>query len=164
MIISAIVAIDKNFGIGKDNQMMWHISDDLKNFKRITMNHHILMGRKTFDSIGKPLPGRKMLVLSQTKKEDQENLLYFSSMDTAIKFAEKNGEEEIFVIGGEQIYKQSMDKIEKLYLTQVQTSKDADAYFPSLNWDEWNVIEEQNYSKDEKNPYDWSFTVLERKK
>lgn len=124
MRISLIVAKSENNAIGLDNKLPWHLKDDLQNFKKLTMGHHILMGRKTFESIGKALPGRMSLVVSSEPRANQDAVFWFNSIFRAIKQAERNGETELFIIGGEKIYKYALSLIDRIYLTEVKaTSK-----------------------------------------
>lgn len=163
MRISFILAKSENNVIGVNNKLPWHLRDDLQNFKRLTMGHHILMGRKTFESIGKPLPGRMSLVISSEPKNNEENVLWFNSLFRAIKHAERNGESELFIIGGEQIFKSALSLTDRIYLTEVKSQVKGDVYFPPLSMKNWKKISEQHFSKDEKNDYDFSILVLDRK-
>lgn len=144
MIISMIVAYGKNWQIGKDNQMLWHISEDFKNFKKITSGHHILMGRKTFESIGKPLPNRTSLVLSK-RGFNQEGVHTFDEIQKAIDFARTNAEEELFVIGGANIYEKLFPYIHKMYLSEVDFDGNADAFLKPIDFSSWDLIEEKIY-------------------
>ncbi len=159
MIVSLMVAMDEEQGIGKDNQLPWHLPGDLKNFKKITMGHHLILGRKTFESIGRALPGRTMLVLTSAPQEPQENLRFFSSISEATQFAREAGEEEVFIIGGANIYHQTLELADRIYLTQVQTIVDADAFFPKLDRSLWISTEKVLHTEDK---YQWSFEILNR--
>jgi dihydrofolate reductase len=161
-MISLIVAMDKNRAIGKDNQLPWHLPEDLKNFKRLTTGHHMLMGRKTFDSIGRALPNRISLVLTRSPKQNQENLFYFSDINQAIDHAKAAGESELFIIGGANIYEQTLEMADRLYLTQVEAKVDGDAHFPEINFSQWREVETKSYPVTENNPYSWDFKILER--
>ena len=166
-MFSIIVAIGKNREIGKGNKLLWHIPEDLKNFRRITNGKTVVMGRKTFESIGRLLPNRKNIILSREvleldlKKLENETTKVevfddFQKMTDSFK----NSKEEIFIIGGEQIYKMALEKeiIDKLYISYVDFSDDeADAYFPVIENCDWKVIEEKKYDN-------WKFCVYERKK
>ncbi|MBL7663902.1 MAG: dihydrofolate reductase [Bacteriovoracaceae bacterium] len=163
MIISMIVACDLKRGIGKENQLPWKLSEDLKNFKKLTMGHHILMGRKTFESIGKALPGRTTLVISSQPKMNEENIFHFNSVVTAIDFAQERGEEELFVVGGANIYQQMISMAYKIYLTEVQTTVTADAFFPEINLADWKVEIREKFLKNEKNEYESIYKILERR-
>lgn len=167
MKLSMIVAIGKRGQIGKDNKLLWHIPEDLKNFKNLTLNHHIIMGRKTYESIGKPLPNRTSIVLSHNEFK-QDGIFVCKNIDEAIKFCENNNEEEAFIIGGGELYKSTIDIIDRLYLTKVYYNEDADTFFPTLKTSDWLIIEEINHEeiiKDDgtKIPA-WQFCILERLK
>src|SRR5690349_399237 len=140
MRISFIVAKAENNVIGIGNKLPWHLKDDLQNFKRITMGHHILMGRKTFDSIGKPLPGRMSLVISSEARANSDSVLWFNSIFRAIKQAERNGETELFIIGGEQIFKYALSLADRIYLTEVKAEVKGDVFFPQLHLKNWKVV------------------------
>lgn len=163
MRISIIVAKSLNHVIGKNNTLPWHLKDDLQNFKKITMGHHILMGRKTFESIGKPLPGRMSLVLSSDPKPVQENLVWFSSIWRAIKFAERAGESELFIIGGEKIFKSALAIADRIYLTEVLSEVDGDVFFPALSLKNWKTLSEQNFEKNADNDHAFNVKILDRK-
>jgi len=144
MKISMIVAYGKNWEIGLDNQMLWHISEDFKNFKTITSGHHILMGRKTFESIGKPLPNRTSIVLSNSGFEC-EGVHTFNDIQKSIDFARESGEEELFVIGGANIYEKMFLYLDKMYLSEVDFEGQADAYLKEINFDTWDLTQEKEY-------------------
>jgi dihydrofolate reductase len=163
MRISFIVAKSENNVIGRDNDLPWHLKDDLQNFKKVTMGHHILMGRKTFESIGKALPGRMSLVISNEPRANSENILWFTSIFRAIKQAERNGETELFIIGGEKIFRSSLSLIDRIYLTEVHAVVAGNVYFPALSLKNWKKISQQSFSKSEKNEFDFSIQVLDRK-
>ncbi|HAZ14598.1 MAG: hypothetical protein A2X86_00810 [Bdellovibrionales bacterium GWA2_49_15] len=152
MKISIIAAIGKQNQIGKNNQLLWYIPEDLKLFKKLTMGHHMLMGRKTFDSIGKPLPGRKMLVLtrdmqflSQFPPESEVNVHAFSNSLEAMMFARRNNVQELFVCGGAQIYTMMLPMCHRLYISHVDYDGEADAFFPPVDFSQYNILEEQAY-------------------
>lgn len=163
MRISFIVAVSENNVIGVNNKLPWHLKDDLQMFKKITMGHHILMGRKTFESIGKALPGRMSLVVSSEPRANEENVLWFSSIFRAIKQAERNGESELFIIGGEKVFKSALSLVDRIYMTEVKTSLKGDAFFPQLSVKNWKMISEQSFSKNNENDYDFVFKILDRK-
>ena len=163
MLVSLIVAVAENGVIGKDNQLLWKLSDDLKRFKQLTTNHCIIMGRKTFESIGKALPNRTNIVISRNTEIAYPNTIICGSLTTAIERAAILKETEVFIIGGAEIYKQSVHLADKIYLTLVKTTIDGDAFF-NYTMDDWKVVEETNFNKDEKNEYDSSFIILERNK
>ncbi|MFK2823139.1 dihydrofolate reductase [Arcobacter sp. YIC-80] len=167
MKISMIVAYGKNWEIGLDNQMLWHISEDFKNFKTITSGHHILMGRKTFESIGRPLPNRTSLVLSRGDFS-HEGVETFSNAQEAFDFARANGEEELFVIGGANIYETLFDYVDKMYLSEVDYEGKADAYLKEIDFSTWDLQEQREYEaiKDEEGNITspaWNFKVWVKK-
>lgn len=146
MKISMIVAYGKNWEIGLDNQMLWHISEDFKNFKNITSNHHILMGRKTFESIGKPLPNRISLVLTRGDFSC-EGVYTFNDVQKAFDFARASGEEELFIIGGANVYNDLFPYVDKMYLTEVDYEGDADAFLEPIDFSTWDLEEQREYHK-----------------
>lgn len=163
MRISFIVAKAENNVIGINNTLPWHLKDDLQNFKKITMGHHILMGRKTFESIGKPLPGRMSLVISNTPQANLSNVFWFNSIFRAIKQAERSGETELFIIGGEKIFKYALSLVDRIYLTEVKGEIKGDVYFPPLSLKNWKKVSEQEFSKNSDNDHDFTFKILDRK-
>ncbi len=163
MRISFIVAKSENNVIGIENKLPWHLKTDLQNFKKITMGHHILMGRKTFESIGKALPGRMSLVVSNTPKANEESVLWFTSIFRAIKQAERNGESELFIIGGEKVFKAALSLCDRIYLTEVKGEMKGDAYFPQLSQKNWKKVSEQHFEKNAENDHESTFMILDRK-
>lgn len=151
--LSAIVAMAENRVIGKDNTLLWHLPEDFKHFKRTTMGNPMIMGRKTFESLPGMLPGRPHIVITRTPpQKEKENLHYVTSLDDAIslgkQLTQKSKKHEVFVIGGGEIYKQCMSKLDRLYLTLVHNDYDGDTKFPEINWDEWNVENEEHIEGD----------------
>lgn len=144
MKISMIVAYGNNWEIGLNNEMLWHISEDFKNFKTITSGHHILMGRKTFESIGKPLPNRTSLVLTRGDFS-HEGVETFNDVQEAFNFARANGEEELFIIGGANIYETLFDYVDKMYLSEVDYEGEADAHLKQIDFSSWDMMEEKSY-------------------
>lgn len=163
MRVSFIVAKSLNNVIGRNNQLPWHLKDDLQHFKKLTMGHHMLMGRKTFESIGRPLPGRMSLVLSSEPRPVQDQVVWFTSIWRALKYAERAGENELFIIGGEKIFKSALAICDRIYLTEVKAEVEGDVYFPQLSLKNWKKISEQNFSKNSDNDYDFSIQVLDRR-
>lgn len=149
-------------GIGADNQLLWHIPKDLKYFKETTTDHPIIMGRKTYESIGKPLPNRTNIVVSKRKDWFEEGILIVGSVKEALKFAKKMNE-NIFVIGGGNIYEQTIDLADKLQVTLVKTQSKAQVFFPKINLKVWDKTAEICHEKDDKNEYDFCFQTYERK-
>lgn len=163
MRISFIVAKSEDNVIGINNKLPWHLKDDLQNFKKITMGHHILMGRKTFESIGKGLPGRMSFVISSDPKPNSDNVFWFTSIFRAIKQAERNGESELFIIGGEKIFKYAISLVDRIYLTEVKGQIKGDTYFPQLSLKNWKKISEQQLTKNADNDFDFTFQILDRR-
>ncbi len=163
MRISFIVAKSEDNVIGINNKLPWHLKDDLQNFKKITMGHHILMGRKTFESIGKSLPGRMSFVISSDPKPNSDNVFWFTSIFRAIKQAERNGESELFIIGGEKIFKYAISLVDRIYLTEVKGQIKGDTYFPQLSLKNWKKISEQHFTKNADNDFDFTFQILDRR-
>ena len=137
MKISIIVAVAKNNVIGGKGKLLWHIPQDLKNFKKITLGHHILMGQKTYESIGKPLPERINIILSDDKKFKAKGCFVFNNLNDALSFAKKRNEKELIVIGGGTIYKLMLPKATRIYLTKIYKSFEGDVKFPKLNLSSW---------------------------
>jgi dihydrofolate reductase len=162
-ILSLLVAVDENYVIGKDNQLPWHLPNDLKYFKNLTWGMPILMGRKTFESIGKPLPGRKSIVITRDTNWQREGVEVVHSVDQAIDKAKGHDIKEIFVIGGAEIFATSFDQADRIYLTRIHHAFDGGVYFPQISEGEWRLVKSHLSTKDDKNPYDHTFQVWERK-
>ena len=154
-----IVAMSKNRVIGKDNVMPWHLSDDLKNFKKITMGKTIIMGRRTYDSIGKALPGRKNVILSRNLKD--KDILVFDNLENAL--VNVGNEEEIFIIGGQDIYSQTINKANKLYLTTINDEIEGDKFFPDFDNSNWDIVDTKYYKKNKDNTHDFKSEILIKK-
>lgn len=162
MILSLIVACGRKGEIGKKNGLLWHIPEDLKNFKKLTLGKTIVMGRKTYDSIGRPLPGRETIVLTRGEEFNVPGVARAKSLDEAIALAKKNNSEECVICGGGQIYEQALPLVQKIYLSRIdEEDVEADTFFPILNPQDWEVKEENVYPAIMNAPA-WSFTVLER--
>lgn len=162
MNISIIVAFDKNRAIGFHNELPWHLPADLKHFKKITMGHSIIMGRKTYESIGKPLPGRKSVVVTNNIGYWKEGITVVHSIEQAIH--DCSDEKEIFIIGGAQIFRHSLELADRLYLTRIDHQFDGDTWFPELDQEEWKKIEEIRNEPDEKNKWPYTFETFVRVK
>ena len=160
-MISIIVAVAENVTIGDKNALLWHISEDLRNFKRITSGHPVIMGRKTYESLGRPLPNRVNVVVSRTTSHI-EGCTVVDSLEKAI--AQFPSDEEIFIIGGAQIYAQAMPLADKFYLTVVEHPYEGDTSFPKWNESEWKLIAEERFPCGEKYPYPFSFREYKRLK
>ncbi|SDJ82635.1 dihydrofolate reductase [Chryseobacterium jejuense] len=156
-----VVAMGEKNEIGFENQLLWHLPKDLKHFKDLTSGHPIIMGRKTYESIGKPLPNRTNIVVSRKKDWFEEGVLIVGSLKEAMKFAKKI-DEEVFVIGGGNIYEQTMDIVDKLEVTLVKADLEADTFFPKIDEKIWKKTNEICHEKDEKNGYDFCFQTFER--
>ena len=152
-----------NREIGVDNQLPWHLPKDLKHFKEITSGHPIIMGRKTYESIGKPLPNRTNIVISRKKDWFEEGILIVGSIKEAIKFGQKI-DEDIFIIGGGNIFEQTMDIADKLEVTEIKTNIEADTFFPKIDPKIWTKTDEICHEKDEKNNFDFCFQTCQRGK
>jgi dihydrofolate reductase len=137
VIVSLIVAMDEKRGIGKDNQLPWHLPSDLKRFKSLTMGHFLIMGRKTFEAIGKPLKGRVTIVLTRKKDYKPPSCIIAHSLMEAIELAKASKETEVFIIGGGEIFRQANVLAEKIYLTRVHSDVDADVFFPEIDLRRW---------------------------
>ena len=160
MTISIIVAMDKKGVIGLDGDLPWHLSADLKHFKSITMGKPLIMGRKTHESIGRPLPGRKNIVLTHSQEFKTDGCMVVYSLEEALVAA---GEvDEVMIMGGSGIYDQALARADRLYLTEVHADVNGDVYFPEFDRSEWVEIEREDHSADDKNNFDYSFVVMER--
>jgi dihydrofolate reductase len=162
-MIAIVVAIAENNVIGKDNQLIWHLPADLKQFKQTTMGHPILMGRKTYESIGKPLPGRTSIIITRQQNYKAEGCIVVNSVEEAIKEAKKL-DEQTHIIGGAEVYRQSMHLTDTIYLTRIHHRFEGDTYFPEIKDEEWETVSEEHHEPDEKNKYSYSFIKLIRKK
>lgn len=159
-MISIIVAVAANGVIGDNNSLLWHISEDLRNFKRITSGHPVVMGRKTFESLGRPLPNRTNVVVSRTVTEI-EGCRVAASLDEAIAMFPED--EEVFIIGGAQIYAQALDAADKIYLTRVEHDYEGDTSFPEWDATRWRLTSREAFPRGEKYPYPFAFEEYERK-
>ena len=166
MRLSIIVAASQNNVIGNDGGMPWRLSNDLQRFKKLSLGKPIIMGRKTFDSIGKPLPGRTNIVVTRDKEWQSPGAVNVQSLDRAIELAgeiaSSTGEEEIFVIGGGEIYRQALDSADRIYLTRVQADIEGDTDFPELQGEDWRPSHEEHVPADQKNSHPTTFVVLDR--
>jgi dihydrofolate reductase len=164
MIVSLIVAMDEEGGIGRDNQIPWHLSADLRRFKQITMGHCIIMGRKTYESIQRALPGRTSIVITrQNKFQTPAGVICVDSLENALQAAKNLGESEAFIIGGGEIFQQSLPLADQIYLTRVHARGQADTYFSQIKPDEWLTSEEHFLPADDKNEFASTFRLLKRK-
>lgn len=163
-MISFVVAMDESGVIGKNNQLPWHLPRDLQHFKRVTMGKPIIMGRKTFESIGRPLPGRENIVLTRNQNWHVDGCTVFHSQDQLLDYLTKKADEEICVIGGSEIFRMFRDQVDKLYVTIIHHRFEGDTYFPELDWTCFEEISREKVAQDEKNPYDHEYIVYIRKK
>ena len=163
MILSLLLAADENNVIGKDNQLPWRLPNDLKYFKNLTWGMPVLMGRKTFESLGKPLPGRKNIIITRNQNWKNEAVTVVHSTKEAINVAQESDVKEIFIIGGAEIFNSVFAEADRIYLTRIHHRFEGDAYFPELNTDEWHLVSQKYCAVDEKNAYPHTFQVWERK-
>lgn len=159
---TAVVAMGLGNEIGYDNQLIWHLPRDLKHFKNITEGHPIIMGRKTYESIGKPLPNRTNIVVSRRTDWFQEGILIVGSVKEALKFAKKI-DEEVFILGGAELFKSTMEIIDKLEVTVIDAHFEADTFFPEIDEKIWKKTQEEFIERDDKNPYNMYFQSYERR-
>jgi len=162
-MISIIVAVSEDWGIGRDNELLWHISEDLKRFKRLTSGNTVIMGKKTWESLPrKPLSGRKNIVLTDNLQETIKYSVTAYSIEDALSKCEKDG--EIFIIGGGSIYRQFMPIADRLYITHVHKKSPADIYFPEIDLSIWEITEKEEFTTGETNSIPYTYTIYERKK
>lgn len=162
-MISLIVAASTNNAIGKDNQLLWHLPNDLKFFKNTTWGMPVIMGRKTFEAVNKPLPGRFNIVITRQADWKGEGTIAAIDLKDALKKAKETNCNEIFVIGGGEIYKQSMEIADKIYLTRVHVTLDGDTFFPAIDETKWQLAHNQDFEADEKHAHAYSFQTWQRK-
>lgn len=163
MQIILIAAVAKNQVIGKDNQLIWKLSADLKRFKNLTSGHYIFMGRKTFESLGKPLPNRTHLIVSRDSAfQAPEGHYSFQSIEEAIIFCNKIGVEKLFIIGGGQIYRETIRLCDQLEITEVNAMPDGDTYFPEIDSAIWEEVEREEFAADEKNEFPYAFVTYKK--
>lgn len=168
-MLSLIVAVAQNNAIGRNNELLWHISEDLKYFKSVTTGHPVIMGRKTYESIGRPLPGRRNVVLTRGEIESPEiknpqttSFEVVHTLDQVYEIAK--GEGEFFIMGGGMLYNQSFDKADKLYITHIYAeAENADTFFPEIDPAIWQCVSEELHEADEKNPYPYTFAVYTKR-
>ena len=164
MTLSIIAAVAAKNVIGRDNQLPWHLPADLKRFKQLTTGHHLIMGRRTFESVGKPLPGRINVVV--TRRADYappEGVAVARSVDEAISKAEAAGDGEIFIGGGTEIFNQTLHRADRMYITRVHAEPEGDTFFPEFDdVNEWQLVEAEHFEADERNPYPYSFLTYVR--
>jgi dihydrofolate reductase len=162
MKISIIVAVSKNGTIGQKGKIPWHLPEDLKRFKKITIGHHLIMGRKTYESIGHPLPDRTNIVITRDPKLKIKKCIIAHSLKKALWIAQDAGEKEVMVIGGEPIYKLALPLADKIYLTKIKHNFRGDTFFPKINTKKWQEISRQSYPKNERNSFSYDFIILKK--
>ncbi len=162
MLISLVVAAATNNAIGKEGTMPWHLPNDMKHFKNVTWGMPVIMGRKTFESLGKSLPGRKNIVITRQEGWKAENVVVVKSLEDALFVAGQTDALEVMVIGGGEIYKAYFDKAKRIYLTRVEANPEADTFFPVIDSKHWQLVSQRNHEADEKNAYNYSFQTWER--
>lgn len=160
-MINVIVAKASNNVIGAKNELIWHLPNDLKHFKNLTSGHPIIMGRKTFESLGRPLPNRTNIVITRDKNWQAENVEKEFYLEKAIESAKKINE-DIYIIGGGNIYKQAMEFADVLYITEVHHEFEGDTYFPEIDEEIWEEVDRENFMKDEKHTYAYSYVTYKR--
>jgi len=160
-MITVIAAVAENNALGKENQLLWHLPDDFKRFKTLTSGHYIIMGRKTFESFPKPLPNRTHVIISRQANYQPEGCIVVNSLEQAIEACPKT--EEVFIIGGGEIYRQSTAVADKLDLTKVHATFEADTYFPEVDLSEWQLVFEEYHPKDERHDFAFTFQTYLRK-
>ncbi len=161
MRLSLIVATNQQHVIGNQGDLPWHISADLKRFKSLTMGHHLIMGRKTFDSIGRCLPGRTTIILSRDASYQVEGAIVVDSLAAALAAAE--GDDEVFIVGGGEIYRLTLPEVDRLHLTWVDAPEvSGDTHFPEVDWQDWQLVEKNDVSDDGQSQYPYSFRIYDR--
>lgn len=163
MQIIIVAAYAQNRVIGKDNDLVWHLPKDLKHFKALTLGHPLIMGRKTFESFGKPLPGRTSIIVTRDKHYQQEGCIVVHSLEEGIAVAKKL-DEQIYIGGGSEIYKQALPITDTMYLTEVKASPEGDTFFPEFSTETWQETARESFGKDEKHQYAFDFVTWQRKK
>jgi len=159
MIVSIVVAISQNYAIGKDNKLLWYLPKDLKHFKEITTGHTVIMGRKTYESVGKPLPNRRNIIITR-QRVMIEGCEVVNSVEAALALCKD--EAEVFIVGGAEIYRQALHLTDRIYLTIIHENFEGDTYFPEIKADLWKETERQDHEPDEKNLLPYSFITYER--
>jgi dihydrofolate reductase len=164
-MISLVAALGKQRQLGLDNKLPWKLGDDMKHFRNLTMGHHVLMGRKTFQSIGRPLPGRINMIITRNADFIADRCFLFHSFDNAIKFADDSGETELFIIGGASIYEFSIENklVDRMYLTEVDYDGKADAFFPEFSPEKWYMKKHLDFRKSHDNDHNFRIMEIYRK-
>jgi dihydrofolate reductase len=162
MTVSLIVAVSSNGVIGRDGGLPWHLPADLKHFKRTTMGHHLIIGRRTWEEVGKPLPGRTMVVVTRSRNFAPKGAHVVRSIEEALELAAED--DEPFIGGGSQIYRIALTQglVDRIYLTRIHAEVGGDTFFPAIDFNEWELVSEEHHEADEKNQFDYSFLVYDR--
>lgn len=160
-MLSLIVAASENNVIGKDNDLLWHLPDDLRHFKQTTRGHHVIVGRRTFESYGKPLPGRTNIIITRNDNYHAKDCIVVHSLDEALR--QVHHDDEPFIIGGEKIYRMALPRVDRIYLTRVHVELEGDTFFPQLDMDQWKEVNRYEHEKDEKHRYPFSVITLDRR-
>ncbi|UCH14495.1 MAG: dihydrofolate reductase [Bacteroidales bacterium] len=163
MIISHIVAVSENNVIGKSNKLPWHMPADMAYFNRVTKGHYVIMGRNNYESEGKALKDRINIVITRNREFKIDDGIIVYSINEALDIPEKKKEKEVFIVGGGNIYKQSIDITDRIYLTRIHTIIEGDVFYPELNMLQWKLLSEISNKKDNMNPFDYTFYIYERK-
>lgn len=163
MIKIIMAARASNNIIGKDNDLVWHLPADLKFFKQTTKGHTLIMGRKTFESLANPLPHRDSWIVTRNKNYQREGITVFHSLESALQAGEDKGLESVFILGGGEIYRQSMNIADKMIITEVHHKFEGDTYFPEINTEMWKEVSREEHKADDKNKYDYAFVQFEKK-
>lgn len=160
-MLTIIAAAGENNALGKENELVWHLPDDFKRFKELTSRHHIIMGRKTFESFPKPLPNRTHVVITRKENYKKEGIVVVHSLERAVEFS--NEDPQTFIIGGGEIYKLGMEVADRIELTRVHGTFDADTFFPEIDETKWKLVSEKFHKQDEKHDYSFTYLTYERK-
>jgi dihydrofolate reductase len=163
MIVSSVVAASDNNVIGKNNKLLWHLPNDLRFFKNTTWGMPVVMGRKTFDSVKKPLTGRTNIIITRDRSWQAEGVIVVPSLEEALSESAKTDALETFIVGGGEIYRQSMPMVHRLYITRVHAEFDGDTFFPEIDMQEWNLVSNKHFDTDERHAYPYSFQLFVRK-
>jgi dihydrofolate reductase len=163
MRVSLIVAIAENGVIGRGGKLPWHLSDDLRRFKELTMGHTVIMGRRTWESIGRPLPGRQMVVISRQPAYEAAGCQVVSNLDDALEIAQQIDDDEAFVIGGEEVYRLALPRADRLYVTRVHANVEGDTRFREFDLAQWKLLESIRVDADERNEFAFSMEVYQRR-
>jgi len=162
MRLSIMVAMSENGVIGRDNGLPWRLSADLRRFKQVTTSHAVIMGRRTFDSMDGPLPGRTNIVVTRQPDWSRDGAVVAHSLDDAIREARQIEDDEIFILGGGEIYRQAIDRVDRMYVTLVHAQVSGDTFFPEFDRSKWRIVEEEPHDADEKNDYAMTFLTYDR--